>query len=994
MSDRPSGIITFLFTDIEGSTKLAQEHPDKWEDLRARHHTILQDAMDAHNGYVFQIIGDAFCVAFPEAIDGLNSAIDAQHKLQNEDWGEAPIKARMGIHTGMAEIQTDGEYRGYLTMSLVQRVMSAGHGGQILLTQASETVLWKNLPNDVSLRDMGRHKFKDFVQPVGVFQVVAPGLQSEFPALRAPDVFLNNLPTQLTSFIGREKEIAELERELKNNRLITLTGSGGTGKTRLSLQVAHQIMRSFSDGVWFIELAPISNPLLVPNTVANVLHVMEEAGRPLTESLTDWLKDKETLLILDNCEHLIDACAQFADLVLHACPKASLLATSRESLGIAGESSYRVPSLPLPDVHEEIEENASVKLFIERARQAKADFKITRADKVIIEQICQRLDGIPLAIELAAARVKVLSVQQIDDRLFDRFRLLTGGSRTALPRQQTLRALIDWSYNLLSDDEKKLLRGLAVFVGGWTLDAAESVCGEGRSGTFDVLDVLTHLVDKSLVNVETDGGDVRYGWLETIRQYAREKLFETDENARSRASHLDYFVQFAEGAEIKLRGREQKRWLARLESEHDNLRAALEWSLKSKPDLGLRLAASLRDFWDTHGHITEARQWLETMLDATQNLPPTPARVDAFIGASWMAARQSEVERMKILLDEGTMLAKSLGYKRGVALGLSSRGVIKENFDNDIAQAELLYRQALELWREIGDKLAIGQALDPLASCALRKHEYARAENLYRESLALFREMENEREIAGALENLAEVALERRNYSSAHDFAEESLVLYRELEDKHGVATALRALSSALQNEGNMEQARNAGEQSEVVFRELHDRGCMAWTLAILARAAHVQGDLEYAENIAAEAAALLHEIGDKVTETRALEALGRIALARRESSKAIRYFQDGLALLKEVNDTGQIPSLLEGVGLALTASSQSRTAILIMGAAEALREKIGLAIMQIERPDYDRTTSLLHDLVDGASFQKIWDEGRVITMEEAIELALEKFDE
>ncbi|MFN8387780.1 MAG: adenylate/guanylate cyclase domain-containing protein [Anaerolineales bacterium] len=499
MVDIPSGTVTFLFTDIEGSTKLAQAYPDKWESLREKHHAVLKETIESNNGYVFQIIGDEFCVAFHTAKDALNAAIEAQRALQTSEVFETSevlrIRVRMGIHTGEAEAR-NGEYRGYLTLSMIQRVMSAGHGGQILLSGASEMLLRGQLPADVSLRDMGERKLKDVPQPARIFQVVAPDLQSEFPALRALDVFPNNLPAQLTSFIGREKEIHDVIQALspplpvgeglgvsEQSRLITLTGSGGTGKTRLSLQVASNVLEQFKDGVWFIELAPISEPALVPSAVANVLRLRVEDARPIMDVVVDWLSDKEALLILDNCEHLIDACAQFANTILQNCRGARILASSREALGIAGEVAYRVPSLPTPNEPLDIQQLQtfdSVKLFIQRATLTLPSFQLTDENASFVAQICSRLDGIPLALELAAARVRALSVAQIAERLDDRFRLLTGGSRAALPRQQTLRALIDWSYQLLSEDERLLFRRLAVFVGGWTLDAAESVCGRRK----------------------------------------------------------------------------------------------------------------------------------------------------------------------------------------------------------------------------------------------------------------------------------------------------------------------------------------------------------------------------------------------------------------------------------------------------------------------------------------------------------------------------------
>ena len=1008
MVDIPSGTVTFLFTDIEGSTKLAQAHPDRWESLREKHHAMLKEAIESKRGHIFQIIGDSFCVAFHTAGDALRAAIDGQRALSrmNDDGGRTNssfilhnssllLKVRMGIHTGEAEAR-NGEYRGYLTLSMIQRVMSAGHGGQILLSGASEILLRGQLPAEVSLRDMGERKLKDIPQPARIFQVVAPDLQSDFPALRALDVFPNNIPTQLTSFIGREKEMLEATQMLQQSRLLTLTGSGGTGKTRLSLQEASSLLEQFKDGVWLIELAPISEPALVPNTVANVLRLRVEDSRPLMDVVMDWLRDKEALLILDNCEHLIDACAQFANTVLQNCRGARILATSREALGIAGEVAYRVPSLPTPNEATDIkhlETFDSVKLFVQRATLTLPTFQLTDANASLVAQICSRLDGIPLALELAAARVRALSVEQIAERLDDRFRLLTGGSRAALPRQQTLRALIDWSYQLLSEEERLLFRRLAVFVGGWTLDAAESVCGEerivpaGGSG-LDILELMTRLVDKSLINVEHSGSESRYRRLETIRQYAREKLFETDEVASLRDAHLAYFAGLAERAEHGLQGRAQKQWLARLEAEHDNLRGALEWSLKSQPETGLRIAVALREFWDTHGHLTEARKWLGIFMDATKELPPTSLRVKALFARALFASRQGDAEGWKTHQDEGFALAESLEDARGIAQGLVSQGLFKEYFENDLEAAESFYRRALEYGRKLNEKLLIGQLLGPLAGCSLKRYEYARAEEIYRESLSLFREAENTKEIAGAYGNLAEVALARRDDESARASAEESLALYRDLDDKHGVATALQTLSIASHNQGDVQQAQMAAEQGVMLFRQLGDRICLGLTLSVWAR--HVLGgsDAARAEEIVQEAMKVLHEVGEMSAEIGALDVAGRVALAQGDLPKAQKHFREGISRLKDSKEVSQLPSLLEGLANALAQSSQTRNAILLLGAAQALRGRIYLTRMQFETAEYDALLSAQREEA-GGDFQSMWEDGCALSTEQAIELAL-----
>ncbi len=475
MGKLPSGTVTFLFTDIEGSTRLWQEKPEAMAISHARHDEILRTAIESNHGYVFQIVGDSFSAAFHNAMDGLRAVLSAQCGLQKEAWGETgAIKVRMGLHTGTAEI-FDGKYEGYATIASTQRVMSAAHGGQTLLTQTTYDLLQNALPSDVTLLDMGEHRLKDLRAPLHLYQVNVPYLPQDFPAIKSLDTQPNNLPAQLTSFIGREKEIAEIKSALTpipslsgrgETRLVTLTGSGGTGKTRLSIEVGTQLLSNFANGVWLIELAPLSDESQIIPALAQAFGLQELPFNPLVNIVTDYLRDKKLLLILDNCEHLIAACAKLADDLLHQCAGLKILASSREALGIAGEVAYRTPSLA---------DSESTSLFVERARAANSKFSLTDSNASSVAQICHRLDGIPLAIELAAARTKLLSADQIAARLDDLFRLLVGGSRTALPRQQTLRALIDWSYDLLSEEEKKLLRIASVFVGGWTLDALEAV---------------------------------------------------------------------------------------------------------------------------------------------------------------------------------------------------------------------------------------------------------------------------------------------------------------------------------------------------------------------------------------------------------------------------------------------------------------------------------------------------------------------------------------
>ncbi len=520
-------------------------------------------------------------------MDAVNAAIQAQRALAAYNWGEnIRMRVRMGLHTGAPLVQ--GERYVGMDVHRAARIGAAGHGGQILVSETTCVLIRDALPDDIRLRDLGKQRLKDFDAPASLYQIVCADLPSDFPPLKTLDAHPNNLPAQLSSFIGRENEIAQLQRAMQMTRLLTLIGAGGAGKTRLSLRLAEHLLDAFPDGVWFIELARLSDPALIPQTIATTLGLRDEAGN-LAQTLKNYLERKALLLVFDNCEHLIDAAAQWAETLLQAAPKLKIVASSREGLNLAGEQVFHVPSLPLPEgerviTPDGLTQSAAARLFIERAMTANDHFRVTEQNAQAIAQICRRLDGIPLAIELAAARVKALSVEQIAARLDDVFRLLSGGSRTAMLRQQTLAAAMDWSYNLLSKPERALLQRLAVFAGGWTLDAAEQICAGDEIESFDVLDLLTQLVNKSLVVAENSAdGAARYRFLETLRQFARYRLYEAEAVEAVSDKHLDFFVAFAETARAHLRGPEQIEWLARLDAEHDNLRAALTWAISENP---------------------------------------------------------------------------------------------------------------------------------------------------------------------------------------------------------------------------------------------------------------------------------------------------------------------------------------------------------------------------------------------------------------------------
>lgn len=638
----------------------------------------------------------------------------------------------------------------------------------------------------------------------------APG--AALPPLWSLEAFSQNLPLQLTSFIGREDQTAEVQQLLAAHRLVTLTGAGGCGKTRLALQVAAELLETFPDGVWFVELASLADPALVPQAVATVLGVQETPGRSLIETLIDSVRARRLLLLLDNCEHLVGACAHVAEKLLQACPNLQILATSREPLGIGGETPYRVPSLSLPEAGPlpsvaRLTQSKAVRLFIERAVTALPTFTVILGNAPAVAGVCRRLDGIPLAIELAAARVKALPVEQIEARLDDMFRLLTGGSRTALPRHQTLRALIDWSYDLLSEEERALLRRLSVFAGGWTLEAAERVCsGEGMEA-WEVLDLLTALVEKSLVQYGEQDGEARYRLPETVRQYARDRLLESGEAEEMRHRHRDRFLEMAERAEPELRGAQQLRWLNRLEVEHDNLRAALECceAEEGGAEVGLRFVAALWRFWVMRAHFREGRQWTQRVL-SRRGAGSVALRARALLVHGILADWQGEHASSHLLIQESLALARTARDPWGAAFSLFRLGFCALDEEND-AQAQALAEECLGLAQQVGDKWLILHGLALMAEVAHARGEFEPATRLCQESVALSREVGDQWVGAQRCLAFADLMRSRGHYAQAMTLHREGLVLSVELRDKRGIAWHLEGLAGVAAAQGRPDEA-------------------------------------------------------------------------------------------------------------------------------------------------------------------------------------------
>jgi predicted ATPase/class 3 adenylate cyclase len=787
-SSAPTGTVTFLFTDIEGSTRLWEGSPKAMQRALVRHDEILRRVTEEHDGYVFKTVGDAFCCTFSTATDALEAALKAQRALlTKEGWPVETVhpRVRMALHTGAAE-ERDGDYLGP-PLNRVARLLSASHGGQVLLSLATRELVRDRLPPDVELIDLGEHRLKDLFGPERVFQLVAPDLPAGFPPLRTLEGRPNNLPLQPTPLVGREREVSEIVDRLgaEGVRLLTLTGPGGTGKSRLALQAGAELLEGFEDGVYFVSLASITDPELVPSAIAGSLGLKESAGQSLEESLEGYLRQKRLLLILDNFEQVLEGAPLVGDL-LSACPDLKVLATSRIALRLYGEQEYPVPPLEVPDPVrlpplERLTQYEAVKLFVERARAVKPDFEVTNESAPALAEICVRLDGLPLAIELAAARVRVLPPHQMLERLGNRLKLLKGGARDLPARQQTLRGTIDWSYDLLNEEEKALFWRLSVFSRGHTLEAAEEVCDP--EGKLDALEVVGSLLEKSLLRREEGvGGEPRFVMLETVHEYASEKLIESGQDEKIKRAHAEYFLAMAEEANVELRGPEAAKGLERLEAEHDNMRAALSWAKgRQKNELGLRLAGALWRFWWTRGYDSEGRRWLEGAL-AMDGRGSVESRAMALAGVGALASHQGDFDRAEEALVEGLELLVGEQTERSevkLHLLLTLGHVELETEDYD--KATRLFEESLSLSREEGNGWGLARSVMSLATVVHEQDELERATELYEEGMDLFREQGDKLGLARCLNNLGLVMYSRGDLGRAAELTEESVSLLREL---------------------------------------------------------------------------------------------------------------------------------------------------------------------------------------------------------------------
>jgi predicted ATPase/class 3 adenylate cyclase len=920
----PQGTPTFLFTDIEGSTQRWEQDPQAMRGALPRHDALLRAAIEAHGGVVFKTAGDGVHAAFAKAPDALASALAAQRALAAEHWGTVgPLRVRIALHTGVAE-ERAGDYFGP-ALNRIARLLAAGHGGQVLLSQVTQELTRDELPECLELRDLGIHRLKDLTHPEHIFQLIAPDLPADFPALRTLTAHRVNLPIQPTPLIGREREVAFVRDRLCQDdvRLLTLTGPGGVGKTRLALQAAADVSDDFPDGVFFVDLASIRDAGLVVAGIAQTLGIHESGGQPLVECLKIHLQNKQLLLLLDNFEQVIAAAPLVGEL-LSGCAQIKILVTSREILHLRGEKHVPVPPLLLPNPQQlpspsALVEYPAVELFIQRALDVRPDFTVTEESASAIARICLRLDGLPLALELAAARIKLFTPQALLAALEQRLTLLTSGAHDLPLRQQTLHDTIAWSYDLLDSGEQALFRRLAVFAGGCTLEAVEVVCGiadcrlqmtddDNQPATCNlqsaIVDGLTALIDKSLLRqIERASGASRFTMLETIREYALEQLNASGEAQALRRQHMLYYLDLAKTAAPEIIGPHQQAWLDRLEQEHDNMQAALRSALDQRElETALQFCQALWKFWQCHSHYSVGGRWMDAALVEGRSLQ-IPVRAQVLCGAGWLAFSQ-----------------------------------------NDNTRAIALFDESLALARELQDSYNIAMALHGVGEMAQLQGDYARARTLYETSLALFRKLENTVEIAWSLDHLAALADEQGDYARALALGEESLTLFRRVGHTWGIAVALRHLAHIAYVQGDLACAVVRFEEVRSLLQDLGDQGGLAWTLGSLGEIAALQGDHIRTSTLFRASLMLAKDLKDSERVAFCLARLAEVALAQQRLEQAARLF-------------GAAERLLDSLDLRLNADQQAR---------------------------WERDAGALRAQLDEPTFAAAWAAGRALSLEQA----------
>ena len=811
MSALPTGTVTFFFSDIEGSTRLIQRLGEGYPQVLLAHHTVLREALAANGGHELRTEGDSFFIVFDSALQACAGAAAAQKALHAHRWPEGgEVRIRIGIHTGEATL-VGKEYLG-LDVHRAARVASAGHGGQVLVSETTRVLVDHALPPGLTLKDLGMHRLKDLAQPERLFQLVVDGLPDDFPPLKTLEATPNNLPTQLTSFIGRDDQVREATQLLARSRLLTLTGPGGTGKTRLSLQIAATVLDQFPDGVYFVPLSAIHDPELVPSAIAQALSISTTGSRRPIDALLDYLRQKRTLLVLDNFEQVLDA-ASVASRLLEGSAGLRVLVSSRAVLRVSGEQEFPVPPLGLPDLKAlpglaALSQFEAVRLFIERAVAVKPDFQATNENAPAIAGICERVDGLPLAIELAAARVKLFSPQALLSRLEKSLSALGSGTRDAPARQQTLRGAILWSYDMLEPGQRRLLARVSVFARGGNLEQLELVCGPAEDVGGDVVEALDQLADQSLVRRLPDFDEPRFLMLQTIRDFAAERLEGSGEAQLIRDRHLDAFIALADQAQPYLFGPRRKEWLDRLEEDHDNFRAALDWAVGSgDARRAMELSTGIWRFWQMRGHLHEGRRRMEAVLAMPNSGEFPKERLAALEAAGGLAYWQADMDVAQRFYDECLELTRKLGDDRALANALYNAAFPRVVSREAIADAKPMLDEALPLFRNLGDQTGVARVLWGIGNAYYFAKDFAAGLPVLEEAVALNRKLDDRFGLGWSIHTLGLVAFNLGDFELARKCWTEAVQLFVAAGDVPGMVLQLDNLSALARHDGDFVRA-------------------------------------------------------------------------------------------------------------------------------------------------------------------------------------------
>jgi predicted ATPase/class 3 adenylate cyclase/DNA-binding CsgD family transcriptional regulator len=996
MGGLPTGTITLIFTDIEGSTHLLDQLGERYASLLKECRQLQRIAFQQYDGHEVDTQGDAFFVAFTHATDAISAAVAAQHALAAHPWPDGvSVRVRMGLHTGEPQLSAEG-YVG-LDVHRAARIMHAGHGGQVLLSQTTRDLVEPDLPEGIGLLDLGAYRLKDLQQKSHLFQLVIANLPARFPPLKTLDTYPNNFPIQPTPFIGREQEVEECLQLLVREevRLLTLTGPGGIGKTRLALQIAAQLREVFPDGLYFVNLAPLRDAEFVVPTIAQVLDVKELAEQPMLDLLKVLLRQKQLLLLLDNFEQVVSAAVQVAEL-LAACPQLKVLVTSRMVLHVQAEHEFAVPPLSMPDTRHlpdvvALAQYEALALFIQRARASRPEFQLTNANARAVAEICRHLDGLPLAIELAAAHIKLLPPQALLARLTPRLTVLTSGARDVPERQQSLRHTLEWSYQLLDAEQQRLFRRLSVFVGGCMLHALEAISAtlDGEAGR--VFTGVASLLDQSLLQqTEQDGEEARLVMLETIREYGLEVLEASGEMEKTRRAHAAYYLELAEEAEPELVVLRQAMWWERLEREHDNLRAAIQWLTEQERtaqerEMALRLGGALMRYWEVRGHWSEGWSFLE-WARAESEAVAVPAQVKVLMAAAYLLYHlEHDTDRAEALYEECLVLYQTLGDLTGIALALSQLGESAASRGH-FAVANTWTEEALALYIETGDKQGIAWSLNNLADIVSQQGKYARAISLNEESLALFKEVGDKQGIAWSLSNLAGIVNQQGEYARAISLNEESLALCREVGDVEGIAWSLFGLADVLfLSRGDLAKVHMLLDEGLALCREVGHKSGVAWGLSLLGEVFLQQGDTVKARFLLEESVALSRAIRHRRSLAESLFVLGSMEALEGDYRAARNYYEESLTIVREVGANLSIRFSLERLAAVVAVQGDPAWAARLWGATEALRETMGTLIPPVYRADYDRSVAAARAQLSEKAFATAWTQGRMMIPEQAL---------